>query len=99
MLDAMRALKELSAAENDQSQGGQQVRLVIDRDAASRLGVTPTDIDAALYNAFGQRQIAIVYTEVDQFRVVLEVDPRLQDDPETLNSIYIRPQRGGAQVP
>src|SRR5213075_1548247 len=75
--------------------GGQ---VVIDRDTASRLGVSPQDIDNALYDAFGQRQVSTIYRQLNQYHVVMEVDPQYQQSPEALQSVYVR-SSGGQVVP
>ncbi len=82
----------------DREQGGLQLNVAIDRQAAARLGVRIQDIDSALNNAFSQRQISTIYTARNQYRVILEVDPRLQRDPEDLSQVYV-PGSGGTQVP
>ena len=66
-------------------------QLVLDRDTASRLGLTTSTIDNTLYDSFGQRQISTMFTEVNQYHVILEVDPRFQQDPSNLNDVYITP--------
>jgi multidrug efflux pump len=86
-------LKQLSGLENvatDQQTGGLAVSLVIDRITASRLGIAPTTIDNTLYDAFGQRQISTMYTQVNQYHVVLESEPQFQLDPNKLNHLYIQ---------
>ncbi len=83
---------------SDQDRAGPQVDVVIDRDAAARLGVKVTDIDNALNNAYSQRQISTIYTQRNQYKVVLEIDPRLQTDPSLLDRLYV-PAAGGRQVP
>src|ERR1051325_7728198 len=82
----------------DREQGGFQLNLSIDRAAASRYGVRVQDIDAALANAYAQRQISTIYTQRNQYRVVMEVDPTYQRDPNDLAHIYVSGS-GGAQVP
>jgi len=82
----------------DREQGGLQASVVIDRQAAARLGVRIQDIDAALNNAFAQRQVSTIYTRRNQYKVVLEVEPRFQRDPSDLGRIFV-PGRDGAQVP
>jgi len=89
LLAKMKSMPQLQGVATDSVQGGLEARVTIDRDAASRLGVTPQDIDAAIYDAFGQRQVAIMYSTRDQFRVVLEADPVLQEDPSALDKVYI----------
>ena len=83
---------------SDQDRAGPQVNLVIDRDASARLGVNTTDIDNALNNAYSQRQISTIYAPRNQYKVVLEVDPRLQRDPSLLDRLYVG-AAGGAQIP
>jgi multidrug efflux pump len=86
-------LKELPGLEDvatDQQMGGLAVSLVIDRATASRLGVAPTTIDNTLYDAFGQRQINTMYTQLNQYHVILEAEPQFQLDPDKLNHLYIQ---------
>ena len=83
---------------SDQDRAGPQVNVVIDRDAAARLGVNTMAIDNALNNAYSQRQISTIYTQRNQYKVVLEIDPRLQTDPSLLDRIYVG-AAGGKQVP
>jgi len=83
---------------SDQDRAGPQVNVVIDRDAAARLGVRVLDIDNALNNAYAQRQMSTIYTQRNQYKVVLEVDPALQTDPSLLSRIYVGAS-GGRQVP
>ena len=82
----------------DREQGGLQANVSIDRMAAARLGVRMTDIDNALNNAFSQRQISTIYTQRNQYRVILEVDKHYRRDPADISQIYL-PGNGGAQVP
>ena len=74
---------------SDQLNQGLLASLVIDRDTASRLGVLPSTIDNTLYDAFGQRQVSTIYTQLNQYRVVLEVDPEFQQNPDSLKDIYV----------
>jgi len=86
-------LKQLPGLEDvatDQQTGGLAVSLVIDRVTASRLGIAPTTIDNTLYDAFGQRQINTMYTQLNQYHVVLEAQPNFQLDPDMLNHIFIQ---------
>jgi multidrug efflux pump len=94
-LSRLQALPQLRDVATDQLNAGLVARLVIDRDTASRLGVTPQMIDDALYDAFGQRQISIMFTQLNQYRLVLEVKPALRNDPRDLSEIYIKPATGG----
>jgi multidrug efflux pump len=86
-------LKQLPVLEDvatDQQTGGLAVSLAIDRVTASRMGITPQTIDNTLYDAFGQRQISTMYTQLNQYHVVLEAQPHFQQDPQTLNKLYIQ---------
>ncbi|MFZ0990547.1 MAG: efflux RND transporter permease subunit, partial [Candidatus Sulfotelmatobacter sp.] len=86
----LKQLPELEDVATDQQTGGLAVSLVIDRVTASRLGIAPTTIDNTLYDAFGQRQISTMYTQVNQYHVVLESQPQFQLDPNKLNHLYIQ---------
>jgi len=79
----------------DQLTLGSQARLVIDRVTASRLGITPLAIDNELYDAFGQRQISILFTQLNQYHLILETLPDFQKDPAMLNNIYVNSSSGG----
>jgi len=83
-------LPELEDVATDQQTGGLAVALVIDRVTASRFGIAPTTIDNTLYDAFGQRQISTMYTQVNQYHVILESEPQFQKDPNKLNHLYIQ---------
>jgi multidrug efflux pump len=86
----LKQLPELEDVATDQQTGGLAVSLVIDRVTASRFGIAPTTIDNTLYDAFGQRQISTMYTQVNQYHVVLESEPQFQKDPNKLNHLYIQ---------
>jgi multidrug efflux pump len=86
----MKTMPELRDVSTDQQNQGLAANLVIDRDAASRLGITASAIDSVLYDAFGQRQVSTMYTALNQYHVVMEVDPRFQLSPDSLNGIYIK---------
>ena len=90
MLEKMRAQPALRDVASDQYINGLQVSLVIDRDQASRLGVTAAMIDSALYDAYGQRQISTLYTQTNQYHVVMEVKSDFSKHPQDLDKIYIR---------
>jgi multidrug efflux pump len=94
----LRTLPELVDVSSDQQDKGLQASLTIDRPTASRLGITPRVIDDTLYDAFGQRQVSIMYTLLNQYHVVMEVEPRFWQYPETLRDIYV-PSSNGSQVP
>jgi multidrug efflux pump len=89
-VDRLKKLPELEDVATDQQPGGLAVSLVIDRVTASRLGIAPSTIDNALYDAFGQRQINTMYTQVNQYHVVLETLPEFQKDPNKLSHFYIQ---------
>jgi multidrug efflux pump len=86
----LKELPELEDVATDQQMGGLAVSLVIDRATASRLGVAPTTIDNTLYDAFGQRQINTMYTQLNQYHVILEAEPQFQLDPDKLNHLYMQ---------
>jgi len=94
----LRTLKEIADVNSDQQDKGQQSLVVFDRLTASRLGVSPQLIDDTLYDAFGQRQVSILYTPLNQYHVVMEVAPQYWQNPSTLQEIYVR-SRSGMQVP
>ncbi|MDB5511085.1 MAG: acriflavin resistance protein [Enterovirga sp.] len=99
VLDALRRLPELRDVATDQQALGGVLRLEINRDQASRFGITPQQVDDALYNAFGQRQVAQYFTQVDTYRVILEIMPELQAETETLQRLYVASPTTGQQVP
>jgi multidrug efflux pump len=94
LLQKMRSLRELRDVNTDQQDKGLQAQLVIDRDTASRLGVAAQDIDNALYDAFGQRQVSTMYRPLNQYHVVMEVAPQYQQTTEALQNIYLRSTSG-----
>jgi multidrug efflux pump len=98
LVDALRARPELRDVGSDQLDKGLRVSLDIDRGTASRLGITPQMIDDTLYDAYGQRQISTMFTELNQYRVILTVKPQFQQHPDGLRSIYLRGTNSG-QVP
>jgi multidrug efflux pump len=89
-VDKLKALPELRDVATDQQTQGLAATLVIDRVTASRMGITPQAIDETLYDAFGQRQISTLYTQLNQYHVVLETMPDFQNNPAKLNDIYVR---------
>ena len=89
-LAKLRQLPELSDAASDQQDQGLQAKLVYDRDTASRMGITPTVIDQTLYDAYGQRQVSTMFTQLNQYHVVLELMPGFQKTPLDLRNLYIR---------
>ena len=98
LLGRMRTMPELRDVSTDQQNQGLAANLVIDRDTASRLGITAAAIDQVLYDAFGQREVSTMYTALNQYFVVMEVDPQYQLSPDSLNGIFIKSSTG-AMVP
>ncbi len=98
LLKALKQIPSLTDVNSDQQNNGLAANLAIDRETASRLGISPADIDSTLYSAFGQRQIATMYTSLNQYHVVMEVDPIYWQTPDGLKSIYMNSTTGG-QVP
>ncbi|HSC57613.1 MAG TPA: multidrug efflux RND transporter permease subunit [Nitrospira sp.] len=94
----LRTLSSIADVNSDQQDKGLQSLVVFDRSTASRLGLSPQLIDDTLYDAFGQRQVSILYTPLNQYHVVMEVAPQYWQDPSTLQEIYVR-SRSGSQVP
>jgi multidrug efflux pump len=94
----LRTLPELRDVASDQQNGGLKADLVIDRDTAARFGILPQAIDDTLYDAFGQRQVSTIFTQLNQYHVVLEVGPQFQNDPSDLTHIYVK-SASGQQVP
>ena len=97
VLAKLKTLPELRNVASDQETSGLQMSLTIDRDTASRLGISPQLIDDTLYDAFGQRQISIIFTQLNTYRVILELKPEYQQDPRALDKLYVNV--GGNQVP
>jgi hydrophobe/amphiphile efflux-1 (HAE1) family protein len=98
LLRKLRTMPQIADVNSDLQDKGREADLVIDRQTASRLGITPQMIDSTLYDAFGQRQVAISYTLLNQYHVVMEVDPQFWQRPETLQDIYVA-SNSGAMVP
>jgi multidrug efflux pump len=98
MLAALRKRPELKDVASDLQSDGLQTKVVIDRDSAARLGVGTQAIDDTLYDAFGQRIVSTIFTQLNQYRVILEVSEQYQDNPETLSALYVRAATGD-QVP
>jgi multidrug efflux pump len=98
VFDRLRTLKELADLNSDQQDRGLQAALTIDRATASRLGITAQMLDDTLYDAFGQRQVSTMYTELNQYHVIMEVAPQFWQNPEGLKYIYL-PATDGSMVP
>ncbi len=94
LVERLKKAPELADVNSDQQFQGLQANVVIDRDAAGRLGIQPEAIDSTLYSSFGQRQVSIMYGPQNQYRVVLEADPKFQDDPRALDKVFIRAADG-----
>ncbi|WP_293372203.1 efflux RND transporter permease subunit [Nevskia sp.] len=96
LVERLKKLPELRDVSSDLETGALQLNVVVNRDVASRLGLRPADIDAALYDAFGQRQIALLYDKTDQYRVILEATPDEQRDPSALDRVQVIASNGAA---
>lgn len=94
LLEALQHGPVLADVNSDQQQRGLQTTLVIDRDTAGRLGATPSQIDNTLYDAFGQRQVSVIYSAINQYHVVMEIDPRYTQRPLELKDIYVSTSGG-----
>ncbi len=94
LLQKLQTLPQLRDVASDQQNNGMQANLIIDRDTASRLGILPQAIDDTLYDAFGQRQVSTMFTQLNQYHVVLEVDPQFRLTPDALKSIYVKSSSG-----
>jgi multidrug efflux pump len=95
LLKSMKGIHQLTDVNSDAQNGGLSVNLVIDRPTASRLGITPQAIDSALYDAFGEREIATTYTPLNQYFVVMVVDPSFWQSPSALQNVYVSSTDGG----
>jgi len=94
MLDKLKELPELRDVASDQEVGGLRAKVVFDRPTAYRLGITPSEIDQTLYDAYGQRQVSTIFTQLNQYHVVLEVSPGFGKNPLDLRDLYIRTGMG-----
>src|SRR5271167_1843740 len=98
LLQKLQGLPQLADVASDQQSAGRTLKVEVNRDVASRLGVDPATVDALLYDAFGQRHVARIYTTLNQYYVILEVAPSLQLGPNALSRIYATSSSGG-EVP
>ena len=96
LLQKLQTLPQLRDVASDQQNNGLQANLIIDRYTASRLGILPQAIDDTLYDAFGQRQVSTMFTQLNQYHVVLEVDPQFRLTPDALKSIYVKSSSGAS---
>jgi multidrug efflux pump len=94
LADAMKNQPDLTDVDTDQEENGVETFVTVDHDSAVRLGLSARDVDNALYDAFGQRQVATIYNELNQYHVVMEVAPRFARSPESLKDVYV-PTKGG----
>ena len=99
IMERMKQLPELRDVTSDQESAAPALNVEIDRQAASRFGIPAQDINSALYNAFGERQVTQFYTQVSQYKVIIEVPPELQKDPSTFDKIFLKSPLTGRQVP
>jgi multidrug efflux pump len=95
-VDRLKSLPQLTDVASDLQNQGRQASLTFDRMTAARLGITPQNIDDSLYDSFGQRQISTVFTQLNQYHVILEVDPSFQTSPANLKDIYLMSAAGGS---
>jgi multidrug efflux pump len=95
-VERLKGLPELADVASDLQNQGRQASLSFDRQTAARLGITPQNIDDSLYDSFGQRQVSTVFTQLNQYHVILEVDPRFQLSPQQLKDVYLTSASGGA---
>jgi multidrug efflux pump len=98
MVDELSKEKAVTDVASDLQDQGLGANLVIDRDTAARLGIAMADVDNTLYDAFGQRQVSTIFTQLNQYHVVMEVGPNFQTDPSTLDNLYVK-SGNGTQVP
>ena len=89
LAEQMQRQDALTDVDTDQQENGIETMVTVDKDSAARLGISARDIDNALYNAFGQRQVATIYTDLNQYRVIMEVAPRFMRSPEALKDLYV----------
>jgi multidrug efflux pump len=94
LLEQLSALPEIADVSNDQQNSGLSSNVVIDRDTASRLGLTAQAVDSALYDAFGQRQVSVMYKSINQYHVVLALEQQWWESPDFLNTVYVQTPRG-----
>ncbi|HEX6467164.1 MAG TPA: efflux RND transporter permease subunit, partial [Terriglobales bacterium] len=98
IMQKLHTLPDLRDVSTDQQERGLDALVVVDRDTAARLGITPQQVDEVLYDSFGQRQVSTMYRQLNQYHVVMEVDPRFQKDPDALKGIYVHSSNGN-EVP
>ena len=95
LAEQMKSQDALTDVDTDQQENGVETMVTVDKDTASRLGITSRDVDNALYNSFGQRQVATIYGDINQYKVIMEVAPRYRQSPESLKDIYVPARAAG----
>jgi multidrug efflux pump len=98
LADAMKRQKALTDVDTDQAENGVETYVDIDKDSAARLGISARDVDNALYNAFGQRQVANIYDELNQYHVIMGVAQKYAQSPEALKDVYV-PAKNASGTP
>ena len=98
LADQMKSQDALTDVDTDQQENGVEAMVTVDKDSAARLGITSRDVDNALYNGFGQRQVATIYSDINQYKVIMEVAPRYRQSPESLKDIYVPARAAGVGV-
>jgi multidrug efflux pump len=98
LTEELRKLPELRDVTSDAGTQGLELHLVVDRDSASRLGISAQALDDTLYDAFGQRIVSTVFTQLNQYRIILEVDPKFRQDPGALDKLYVRGSQGAVPL-
>ena len=98
LADQMKSQDALTDVDTDQQENGVETMVTVDKDTASRLGITSRDVDNALYNGFGQRQVATIYSDINQYKVIMEVAPRFRQSPEALKDVYVPARAAGVGV-
>jgi multidrug efflux pump len=99
LAEQMKRQDALTDVDTDQEENGVETMVTVDKESAARLGISSRDVDNALYNAFGQRQVATIYAELNQYHVIMEVAPRFTRSPESLKDIYIPAKTGSGTTP
>src|SRR6202035_881036 len=95
ILEKLHQLPELKDVNSDQQDHGLEAQVIVDRDTAARLGVSSAQVDNALYDSFGQRQVSNIYKQLNQYHVVMEVAPEFQRGADALQNVYVRSSTGG----
>ncbi|TAG34322.1 MAG: nodulation protein, partial [Polaromonas sp.] len=98
LAEQMKSQNALQDVDTDQQENGVEAMVTVDKDSASRLGITSRDVDNALYNGFGQRQVATIYSDINQYKVIMEVAPRYRQSPEALKDIHVPARAAGVGV-